>query len=175
MSHRRRRCTVTGAGENAGLRLRLHEGVGKMKRIVSATAVALLLGVFALAQQASPALAGWEWCANDPVLIINGNVYHIIVGANVDSQADRGGTLTIHVPAGSNASVSGVNAADGIGRLRLTVILVYDSRPGTVRAEAWVPHGTETQITVTQAPGGPVPAKYSSGGGSSASAVFSVG
>jgi hypothetical protein len=124
-----------------------------------AAATAVLVAVASLFHRPAPAAADWVWCWDDPTLTVNGRVVHLNTGVPTDHrQVIESVVLTVTVPAGVTANLSGVNAAQGTGSLRTTTVLQYagtysGSGPIPVQVTATVigPPGVPTQLTAWQA------------------------
>ena len=126
--------------------------------IRAALAALLLLGITAV--QIPLAHADSEWCAGDPVLVVNGRVVHLTLAVPRDQAGTvTDSTLTVTVPAGVRAHLAASNAQSLITRLRVDVTLVTDATltyrgtgPVPVRVEATVyaPSTTATRLTASQ-------------------------
>jgi hypothetical protein len=120
---------------------------------------ALLFAVIGLVHGPEPALADWVWCWDDPTLTVNGRVVHINTGVPTDQRKLIDNiVLTVTVPEGVSANLSGVNAAQGTGSLRTITVLQYAGTysgsgpvPVTVTATVSGPPDVPTMLTAWQA------------------------
>jgi hypothetical protein len=130
-----------------------------MHRLTHTMVAALLLAAIGLVRGPAPALADWVWCWDDPTLTVNGRVVHINTGVPTDQRKlIEHVVLTVVVPEGVSANLSGVNAAQGTGSLRTITVLQYAGTysgsgpiPVTVTATVSGPAGVPTMLSAWQA------------------------
>jgi hypothetical protein len=130
-----------------------------MRRLTLTAIAALVLAVIGLVRGPAPALADWVWCWDDPTLTVNGRVVHINTGVPTDQRKlIENIVLTVVVPEGVSANLSGVNAAQGTGSLRTITVLQYAGTysgtgpiPVVVTAAVTGPAGVTTMLTAWQA------------------------
>jgi hypothetical protein len=130
-----------------------------MQRQIAASLMAVMLGAIAvLARPAGSADASEWWCWDDPVVVINGQVIHVLTG--VESRAVHRVTMAdvvITVPNGVDARMTASTAPRFPQRARLV-------RSGSVNADGSIPitasvtvngHGRfAAAIKITQPSGG---------------------
>ena len=121
-----------------------------MRTLTLGATFALLVTAVAFVQGASRASAEVTWCLLDPTLVIDGKAVHLNVGVPKDQvKSVSEVTLVVTVPSNVRASLSGTQAANGIGRLGIKTEL-------SPTAPAW--HGAgavpvRVTATVHTAPG----------------------
>lgn len=107
--------------------------------------IALAFGLLAVLIFASPASAGWQWCAKDPVVRLNGTQTQIVVAIPVELQTAVTGPIQVDiaVPAGVSRELISTDAGyNGYGEsVRFTTDSSLPSAGGTfvIRVRASVP------------------------------------
>jgi hypothetical protein len=115
--------------------------------LVAAVSLALLATVV---RPAAPAAASWGWCWGDPTLVIAGQTVHIDLGVPIgDRGYIKGSTLTVVVPAGVDARLTGTNSPN----FPITVTLVHSGRwsgAGAIPVSATAVVNAPSTVTTSQ-------------------------
>lgn len=127
-----------------------------MKKMSVTTTLALLL---VLILGSTVAYAGFHWCADDPVLSIDGTEVNVIIEIPEGTQDLVNGSVKVKVHVPSNVEAHKISTGDGFGHGE-KVKLIRDGEPVEpgdaiwVQVEVEVPGTEEFRVRVTvEAPG----------------------
>jgi hypothetical protein len=88
--------------------------------------VAGAVGLLALWLSASPASAGWMWCAKDPVVRLDGVTVQILVAVPQELQSSVTGPIQVVVSVPSGVSTQLISTDSGFNNFGETVRFVTD-------------------------------------------------
>lgn len=98
------------------------------KKLAIFLTMALALGALPLFVSSTPAFASWDWCWDDPIVLIGGHTVVINVGVPSGQQDHvSGGTVTVHVPSNVKARI----VSEDPNTLNLDTVIVKDGRDGS--------------------------------------------
>ena len=123
-----------------------------MKKMSATTTLALLL---VLILGSTVAYASFNWCPDDPVLLIDGTEVNVIIEVPEGSQGLVNGPVEVkvHVPSGADTDV--IAYGNSFGHGPEIVEFIPDGKPGEVKVEVLVPATERIPVRVTiVTPGG---------------------